>query len=59
MRDREEQSGGKSSWRGKKTGEPADCNEEEDRGVAGVGGAALGQDVVLQGFMEEQLQAQE
>lgn len=42
----------------RKAGE-ADCDEGEDFGAAGIVGAALGQDVVLQGFVEEQLEAQE
>lgn len=41
-----------------KAGE-ADRDEGENFGAAGIVGAALGQDVVLQGFVEEQLEAQE
>lgn len=41
-----------------KAGE-ADRDKGEDFGAAGIAGAALGQDVVLQGFVEEQLEAQE
>ncbi|TGZ51426.1 hypothetical protein DBV15_08970 [Temnothorax longispinosus] len=43
---------------GEKAGE-ADRDKGEDFGAAGTAGAALGQDVVLQGFVEEQLEAQE
>lgn len=41
-----------------KAGE-ADRDEGENFGAAGIAGAALDQDVVLQGFVEEQLEAQE
>lgn len=41
-----------------KAGE-ADRDKREDFGASGIAGAALGQDVVLQGFVEEQLEAQE
>lgn len=41
-----------------KAGE-ADRDEGKDFGAAGIACAALGQNVVLQGFVEEQFQAQE
>lgn len=41
-----------------KAGE-ADRDEGKDFGAAGIAGATLGQNVVLQGFVEEQLEAQE
>lgn len=41
-----------------KAGE-ADRDKGEDFGAAGIASAALDQDVVLQGFVEEQLEAQE
>jgi len=41
-----------------KTGE-ADRDEGEDFGAAGIARAALGQNGVLQGFVEEQFETQE
>lgn len=49
--------GARSLANEEKAGELADCDEGEDHGVAGIAGAELGQDVVLQGFVEEQLEA--
>jgi len=42
--------------RDRKAGE-TDRDEGEDLGAAGIAAAALDQDVVLQGFVEEQLEA--